>query len=104
MKMKKLIAHPVYYPGKDTLRPRQRTFLLICLICGALLFSITLSAASAQAQEGDKAAPKAQSGQDLGEVGTKLANPLAEPPAESSAGMIEYETSMEGDFRDEGKT
>ena len=98
MKMKKLIAHPVYYPGKDTLRPRQRTFLLICLICGALLFSITLSAAS------DKAAPKAQSGQDLGEVGAKLANPLAEPPAESSAGMIEYETSMEGDFRDEGKT
>jgi len=43
------------------------------LICGALLFSITLSAASALAQEEAKAAPKAQSGGDMGEIGHKLA-------------------------------
>jgi hypothetical protein len=47
------------------------------LICGALLFSITLSAASALAQEEAKAAPKAQSGGDMGEIGHKLSNPLA---------------------------
>ena len=77
MKMKSFFSYPVYYPGKDTLRSRRRTFLLIWLICGALLFSIPLSDVSAEAQEGDKAAPKSQSGQDLGQVGAKLANPLA---------------------------
>jgi hypothetical protein len=42
-----------------------------------LVFSITLSAASALAQDKAKAAPKAQSGGDMGAVGHKLANPLA---------------------------
>jgi hypothetical protein len=42
-----------------------------------LLFSITLSAGKAQSQQDTTAAPKNQSGQDLGQVGAKLSNPLA---------------------------
>jgi hypothetical protein len=42
-----------------------------------LLFSIGLSTVSVEAQENAKAAPKTQSGQDLGKVGAKLSNPLA---------------------------
>ena len=56
----------------------RRSLLLICLICGAMLFSITLTAAKAQAQQGSTSAPKSQSGGDLGAVGAKLANPLSE--------------------------
>jgi hypothetical protein len=52
--------------------------MLDCLICGALLLALTLSAASAQAQEETKAAAKTQSGGSLSEVGHKLANPLAD--------------------------
>jgi hypothetical protein len=47
------------------------------MICVTLLFAISLSAATAQAQEEAKAAPKTQSGKNLGEVGAKLSNPLA---------------------------
>jgi hypothetical protein len=43
-----------------------------------LLFALALSAASALAQEETKAVPKTQSGENLGEVGAKLANPLGE--------------------------
>jgi hypothetical protein len=43
MKMKKLFSYPGYCPGKDTLRSRRRTFSLVGLVCGAFLFSITLS-------------------------------------------------------------
>jgi hypothetical protein len=48
------------------------------MICGALLFALTLSAASALAQEETKAAPKTQAGGGLEEIGHKLANPLAD--------------------------
>ncbi len=51
--MKKLFSYPAYYPEKDTLRFRGRTLLLVCLICGALLFSITLSAGTVLAHEAD---------------------------------------------------
>ena len=61
------------------MRSRQRTFVLVCLICGALFFPITLSASKAQAQQGSSTPSTTQSGQtDLGEVGAKLANPLNE--------------------------
>jgi hypothetical protein len=55
---------------------RPRTLPLVCGICGALLFGLALLAESALAQEETKAAPKPQSGENLGEVGAKLANPL----------------------------
>jgi len=61
---------------RDTERSRHRTFLSACLICGTLFLSIALLATSAQAQEETKAAPKEQSGGDMGEIGKKLANPL----------------------------
>ena len=78
MKMRKRFSSPADYPGRDTLQSLPRTFLSVCLICGALLFSLALSAPSALAQEETKAAPKTQSGENLGEVGAKLANPLGE--------------------------
>ena len=77
MEIKKLFSNPACNLSRDTTRSRRRAFLLICMICGALLFAIALPAASALAQEGAKATPKTQSGQNLGEVGAKLANPLA---------------------------
>jgi hypothetical protein len=43
MKVKKLFSYPGYCPGKDTLRSRRGTFSLVGLVCGAFLFSITLS-------------------------------------------------------------
>jgi hypothetical protein len=55
---------------------RPRTLPLVCGICGALLFGLALLAESALAQEETKAAPKPQSGENLGAVGAKLANPL----------------------------
>jgi hypothetical protein len=56
----------------------RRSLLLFCLICGALLFSLTQTVAKAQAQQDSASAPKAQSGTNLGEIGAKLANPLSE--------------------------
>lgn len=78
MKMKRQFLDAAYHPGRDTLRFRRRTLPLVCLICGALLFGLALSAASALAQEETKAEPKPQSGENLSEVGAKLANPLGE--------------------------
>jgi hypothetical protein len=89
MKMKKLFPYPAYDRGKDPLRSRRRTFLLFCLICGALLLSITLSDGTALAHETDPH-PHAEDSKvgdtkykhpdhgSLGEVGAKLANPLGE--------------------------
>ena len=88
MKMKKLFSYPAHYLGRDTLRSRRRTFSLVCLICGALLFSITLSAGSALAHEADPH-PHAEDSKaedeyahpkhgTLGQVGAKLANPLSD--------------------------
>ena len=88
MEMKKLSSPPAYCRVKDTLRSRQRNFLLICMICGALFFAITLSAGTALAHEvdphphaedsevGDTKAKLPEQG-SLGAVGHKLANPLA---------------------------
>ncbi len=77
--MKKLVWNPACYSGKDMLWARHNTFFLIFLICGALLFPITLSVSKAQAQQNSSATSKTHSGQtNLGEVGAKLANPLGE--------------------------
>ena len=78
MKMSKRFSSLADYPGKNALQSRPGTFLAVCLICGTLLFGLALSAESALAQEATKAAAKPQSGQNLGEVGAKLANPLGE--------------------------
>ena len=78
MKMRRLFSDTAYHPVRDTLRFRRRMLLLVCLTCAALLFGLALSVASALAQEETKAAPKPQSGGNLGEVGAKLANPLGE--------------------------
>jgi hypothetical protein len=51
MKIKKLFSFPAYYPWKDAPRSRPRTFLLVCLIFGALLFAISLPAGSVLAAE-----------------------------------------------------
>ena len=75
--MRKRLSYSASYPGRNALQPQRRTRLFVCLICGALLFSITLSAGKAQSQQDTTAAPKNQSGQDLGQVGAKLSNPLA---------------------------
>lgn len=93
MKMKKLFSYPAYYPGRDTLRSRRRTFLLVCLIRGALLFSITLSgvlallatpAGSHDVQphphaEDSKAEDKYKHPKHgtLGQIGAKLADPTS---------------------------
>ena len=75
MKIGNPFSHSEHCPGRGTRQYRVRTLLLVCLICGALLFLITPS--TAKAQEDVKAAPKTQSGGDLGAVGAKLANPLS---------------------------
>ena len=94
MKVKKLFSHPAYGPGKETLRSRRRTFSLVCLICGAFLFSITLSgtlvllATPAWSHEAEPH-PHAEDSKaedeykhpehgSLGEIGAKLANPLGD--------------------------
>jgi hypothetical protein len=89
MKMKKLFPYPACYFGKNSLRSRRRAFLSVCLICGALLFSITLSVGSVLAHEADPH-PHAEDSEvgdtkfkhpdygSLGQVGAKLANPLSE--------------------------
>jgi len=88
MKTKKLFSYPAHYLGRDTLRSRRSTFSLVCLICGALLFSITLSAGSALAHEADPH-PHAEDSKaeneykhpehgTLGQIGAKLANPLSD--------------------------
>jgi hypothetical protein len=51
---------------------------MISSICGTLLCSILLSPTTGQAQQGSTSAPTTQSGTNLGEVGAKLANPLAD--------------------------
>ena len=93
----KRLSYPASYPGRIALQARRRLPLFVCLIGGALLYSITLSAASAQAQESAKAAPKTQSGKEnLGQVGAKLSNPLANLWALSmSFNMPEF---MDGDL------
>jgi len=94
MKVKKLFSYPAHYLGRDTLRSRRRTFSLVCLVCGAFLFSITLSGALAllatpawshEAQphphaedskaENEYKHPKHGT---LGQIGAKLANPLGD--------------------------
>jgi len=94
MKVKKLFSYPAHYLGRDTLRSRRRTFSLVCLVCGAFLFSITLSGALAllatpawshEAQphphaedskaEDEYVHPKHGT---LGQIGAKLANPLGD--------------------------
>jgi len=89
MKMKKLFSYPGHYPGRDTQRSRQGTFLLICMICGALLFALTLSTGTVLAHEADPH-PHAEDSEvgdtkhehpehgSLAAVGNKLANPLAD--------------------------
>jgi len=95
MKMKKLFSYPGYCPGKDTLRSRRRTFSLVGLVCGAFIFSITLSgtlvllATPAWSHEadphphaedsavGDTKYKHSEHG-GLGEIGAKLANPLGD--------------------------
>jgi len=95
MKMKKLFSYPGYCPGKETLRSRRRTFSLVGLVCGAFLFSITLSgtlvllatpAWSHEAQPhphaedsavGDTKYKHPEHG-SLGQIGAKLANPLGD--------------------------
>ena len=88
MKIKKLFSSPAYCQGKDTRRSGRRAFLLVCMICGALLFSIPLSLGTVLAHETDPH-PHAEDTEvgdtkhkhpehgSLGEVGHKLANPLA---------------------------
>lgn len=56
--------------GKRTGRSRRAILVLGCVVCGALSVSTTPGPARAQAQ------PESP-GQDLGEVGNKLANPLS---------------------------
>jgi len=91
MKVKKLFSYPAHYLGRDTLRSRRRTFSLVCLVCGAFLFSITLSGALAllatpawshEAQphphaEDSKAEDEYKHPKHgtLGQIGAKLANP-----------------------------
>ena len=95
MKLKKLFSYPGYCPGKETLRSRRRTFSLVGLVCGALLFSITLSGAfvllatpawSHEAEPhphaedsavGDTKYKHPEHG-SLGNIGAKLANPLGD--------------------------
>lgn len=66
----RLFSFPKHDRGRITLRSRKRTYLLICMVCGALLFSMLLSA------EDSKAEDKEQGG--LAEVGAKLSNPVSD--------------------------
>jgi hypothetical protein len=50
----------------DALRSRRSTFIMICLIYGAFLFSTPLSAADSKSE------------QDLGKIGAKLVNPISD--------------------------
>ena len=89
MKMRKRFSYLADYPGKDALQSRPRTFSAVCLICGALLFALALSAGTALAHEADPH-PHAEDSEagdtkykhpehgNLGEVGAKLANPLGD--------------------------
>ena len=77
MNLRKILMYQTYCPGQDVPRFRLSAFLLVWLICGMLFFSIPPS--TAKAQEGSKEASKAPSKQgDMGEIGKKLANPLAD--------------------------
>ena len=74
METKKYFSFPQDCSGRDSLRSWQRTYSLICLICGILLFSMLVSAADIRAEEEQK-----QSGQgSLAEVGAKLSNPVSD--------------------------
>lgn len=95
MKMRRLFSDTAYHPGRDRLRFQRRTLPLVCLICGALLFSIPLPGAfpllatpawsheadphphAEDSEAGDTKYKHPEHG-NLGEVGAKLANPLGD--------------------------
>ena len=70
MKMNRLFSFPQHDSGRDTLRSRKRTCSLICLVCGALLFSILLWAEDSEAEDKEQGS--------LAEVGAKLSNPVSD--------------------------
>src|SRR5512136_169097 len=75
MKMNRLFLFSQHDSGRDTLRSRKRTCSLIFLVCGALLFSILLSAKDSKAE--DKPKQPDEPG-NLAEVGAKLSNPVSD--------------------------
>ena len=64
------------YSSKDARQVRPGAFLTVCLIRGILLLATALLGTGALAQEQNKAGSGAQSKNNLGQVGAKLANPL----------------------------
>jgi hypothetical protein len=74
MKLKKLFWFPQHYSGRNPLLSRKGTCLLICFICGVLLFSILLWPEDSKAEEESKDTEQGS----LGEVGAKLSNPVSD--------------------------
>jgi len=75
MNMNRLFSFPQRDSGRDAVRSRKRTCLLICLVCGALLFSILLPAKDSKA-EGKPAQPDEHG--SLAELGAKISNPVSD--------------------------
>jgi hypothetical protein len=74
MKLKKVFSFPAHYSGGNPWQSRKGTYLLICFICGTLLFSTLLSPEDSKA-EGENKQPEHES---LAEIGAKLANPVSD--------------------------
>lgn len=72
--MKKLFLLPKCDRTMNTLRSWIRTYTLIGVVCGALLFSILLSAEDSRAEDNDKH-PEHGS---LSELGAKISNPVSD--------------------------
>src|SRR5512136_2562865 len=68
--MNRLFSFPQHDSGRDAVRSRKRPCLLICLVCGALLFSMLLSAEDSKAEDKEQGS--------LAELGAKLSNPVSD--------------------------
>ena len=74
MKLKKVFSCPQHYSGNNPLQSRKGVYPLICLICGALLFSMLLWPEDCKAEEESKHPEQGS----LAEIGAKLSNPVSD--------------------------